>query len=213
MQVTETFLRSFVPFPFKIDTFQESPWLSVVLFRATRSRFRGMPSFLSYPDFFQMNVRTYVRFGNEPGVYFLTIHGSDSLVNLGGSLVGLPFIKAPMSISKEEGTYSFKASQIFQHPQSTLEISYTPTSQKVHMHTASLPYFLTERYAIWMVHNNHLVKAPITHSPWNLHEATVSIHIAKHIPFSITDSSVIHYAKHKHTVMHPFEKVGIISSH
>lgn len=209
--VNEKMIQLLVPFPIEIDTFQGTPWISVVLFRASGSRLRGMPKPFSYPDFYQMNVRTYVRFGDERGVYFFAIHGSDPIVNFGGNLVGLPFIKAPMIISKEKGIYSFKASQLFQHPQSKLHISYKPLPQKVHMHPTSLAHFLTERYAIWMVRNNHIVKAPITHSPWNLHEATLSTHVAEHIPFPLTDHSVIHYAEDKHTVIHPFEKVGIVS--
>lgn len=210
--VHEKAIRSLVPFPLEIDQFKGTSWLSIVLFRVTGTRLRGLPAYLSYPSFYQMNLRTYVRFGNERGVYFFTIHGSDSIVNFGGNLVGLPFTKAPMRISKENDWFSFKATQLFHHAQSKLHLSYKPCSHSIDTYSYTLPHFLTERYAIWMIRHNHIIKAPITHAPWNLHEAILSTHTTKHIPFPITDTSLIHYAAYKHSMIHPFEKVGIVSS-
>src|SRR5699024_11745815 len=63
--VPASVLQEYVPAPFTIDTYNGQGWLTLVLFRATNSRFRYFPSFLSYPKLNQMNLRTYVTFGGE----------------------------------------------------------------------------------------------------------------------------------------------------
>src|SRR5699024_5987219 len=91
-------LRRFVPAPFKIDTYDGSGWMSLVIFRATNSRLRYMPKWLSYPPFYQMNMRTYVRFGNE----------RMSSYSSGGRAVSLPFRQVPMMIRKENDRLLFR---------------------------------------------------------------------------------------------------------
>src|SRR5690625_1866847 len=66
-------LKHFIPAPFELDTFHGEGWVSLVLFKAMYSRFRWMPQLLSYPPFIQMNLRTYVRLGDQKGIYFLSV--------------------------------------------------------------------------------------------------------------------------------------------
>lgn len=204
-------LRSFVPYPFEIDMYNNQGWLSIVLFRATKSRLRFMPEYLSFPPFYQMNIRTYVRFGNERGVYFFNIHANNSIVETTGNIAGMPFMKAPMTINQEGDNLLFKAHQLFDHPQSKFHVSYEPMSQDVNMHPDLLPHFLAERYAIWMIRGNTILKAPIFHSHWKPKQANISVLDATHMPFSITDDVVAHYINFKHSFLHPFEKIGIVS--
>lgn len=203
-------LKPFVPYPFEIDTHNKQAWISIILFRATNSRLRFMPSVLSYPSFYQMNFRTYVRFGDERGVYFFNIHANNSLVTTVGKASGMPFNTSPMIIRQDEDRRLFKANQLFNQPESTLHVSYQPTTQHVNMDPDGLPHFLAERYAIWMIRDHRIIKAPIFHSHWKLREAHISILESSHMPFSITEDDIAHYVDFKHSFLHPFEKVGIV---
>src|SRR5699024_5156142 len=113
-------LRPFVPYPFEIDMYEDRAWVSIVLFQTTHSRLRFMPAALSFPAFYQMNIRTYVRFGDERGVCFFNIHVSNPIVQMGGEMVRMPFTTADMTMQNKKRKTFFEANQLFQHPQSKL---------------------------------------------------------------------------------------------
>ena len=204
-------LRSLVPAPFKIDTYDGQGWMSIVLFRATHSRLRYMPEPLSFPPFYQMNIRTYVTFRNEPGVYFFSINTNNSFVKLGGSLASLPFSKANMTMQQEEDKIYFEANRLFNERNAAFKVAYSPDVSSFSPRAASLSYFLTERYCIWMFRGNTILKAPILHSRWNLQQATISILKNTNLPFHFTEDMIAHYAPFKHSLIHPFERFGKVS--
>lgn len=204
-------LRPVVPHPFDIDTHQGKGWMSIVLFQASQSRLRYMPGWVSYPRFFQMNLRTYVRFGNERGVYFFGIHTNDRTVTAGGNVFSLPFSKADIQLQKPNGVIHFNAEGLFGDPKSRFNVHYQPDSAVFTPSTDSLPHFLSERYCIWLLQGDTIVKAPIFHKHWQLQHANISASGRGHFPFPVTDETVSYYARFKHTLLHPFEKVGKVS--
>ena len=205
-------LKSLIPYPLKIDLYNNKAWISIVIFRATGSRLRFMPSHLSFPHYCQMNIRTYVRFGNERGVYFFKIHTSNNLVNVAGKILNLPFSNANMIIRKENAKLLFNADHLFNQSQSKLNLAYEPQKETIKSSHDSLACFLTERYAVLMIRGNSIIKAPIFHTPWHLDKAKISIFDSKQMPFSLTDKVVTNYADFKHTLIHPFEIIGKIST-
>lgn|SRR5699024_7971829 len=110
--VPASVLQEYVPAPFTIDTYNGQGWLTLVLFRATNSRFRYFPSFLSYPKLNQMNLRTYVTFGGESGVYFFSIHINSLVAALGGNFTALPFQLAPLFIQEKNNTVLIQGTSI-----------------------------------------------------------------------------------------------------
>lgn len=205
-------LRPFVPQPFKLDTYDGTSWVSIVLFQATGSRLRLMPSAFSYPPFYQMNIRTYVTFESEPGVYFFSINTNSHFVNRGGALVSLPFQHAHLDMQKMQDTFYFQAQRQVKDSQDlALHVAYQPHTSSFQPKQDTLPFFLTERYCIWMLNGNRIMKAPILHSHWDLHHANLKIQTSKGLPFSFSDESFAHYTAFKHTVIHPFETFGKVS--
>lgn len=206
--ISQHTLRNFVPFPFKIDTYEGKGWISIVLFKAKKSRLRYMPSWWSYPTFYQMNIRTYVRFGNERGVYFFSINANRLLAAIGGSAVSLPFNKASISINEQNDYFVFSGKGLPYNRTGSVQISYRPQLTTFKPEPSSLAYFLTERYCIWMIRGNHLIKAPINHTSWQLQPAHTSIEKNDQFIFPITNDTFSHYSAFKHTVIYPFEYVG-----
>jgi len=204
-------LRSLVPAPFKIDTYNGQGWISIVLFKATHSRLRYMPESLSFPPFYQMNIRTYVTFGSEPGVYFFSINTNNTLVKLGGNLACLPFSKANITMQHEKDKIYFEANRLFDEQNATFKVAYSSNLYPFSPRTALLSYFLTERYCIWMFQGNTILKAPIFHSRWNLQQANISILKNINLPFHFSEDIIAHYAPFKHALIHPFERFGKVS--
>lgn len=207
-------LRDMVPQPLEIDTYNGQAWISIVLFKATHSRLRYMPEILSYPPFHQMNIRTYVKLGNEHnerGIYFFSINTDHLLVKLGGRLASLPFLRANITMRKDNNAVHFEANRLFEMQRSQFSLVYRPKSPPFIPHPDSLPYFLTERYCIWMFKGDTILKAPIFHSHWKLQQAEMTIKESDNLPFSMNQDTFAQYAAFKHSLIHPFEKFGKVS--
>lgn len=209
--VTYEKLRKLVPRPFEPDTYDGKGWISLVLFEAADSRLRYMPKFLSYPSFNQMNVRSYVKFGDEPGVYFFSINTNRLLVTLGGDLASLPFSKANIVSYQEKDLLYFSANRLAGRKANSFKVAYRPRLQQFTPESNSLSYFLTERYCIWTIRGQTILKAPIIHSHWNLQKADIKIIENKNTPFHFSENPLAHYARFKHTHIHPFETFGKVS--
>ncbi len=63
-------LRQKIPAGFELDEFEGQAWLAVVPFRMTNVAPRGVPAVPWISAFPELNVRTYVRVGGTPGVFF-----------------------------------------------------------------------------------------------------------------------------------------------
>jgi hypothetical protein len=89
----------------EIDTWRGMAWISAVAFRLT-TRPAGWPSVPFVSNFLELNLRTYVRDGDEPAIWFLSMHGGRRLaVWLGQRLTPLPYRFAPMREQRMEADY------------------------------------------------------------------------------------------------------------
>ena len=69
-------MRRRLPRGLEIDTFDGDAWISLVAFRMSGVTLRWSPSLPGVSSFPELNVRTYVRLGEKPGVYFfVTVQG------------------------------------------------------------------------------------------------------------------------------------------
>src|SRR5215217_8155417 len=66
-------VRPLVPEPFELDTFDGAAWIGVVPFHMTNVAPRGTPALPWLSHLPELNVRTYVRVGDRPGVYFFSL--------------------------------------------------------------------------------------------------------------------------------------------
>ncbi len=90
-------LRPLIPPELEIDTFDGWAWIGVVPFYLS-IRYRWMPFGLSFPE---VNVRTYVKHGEQSGVWFLSLDAESRLaVSVARRTYGLPYHAARMSVRK-----------------------------------------------------------------------------------------------------------------
>lgn len=64
-------LRPLVPDALRLDTYEHRAWVSVAPFLITRLRPPGVPAVPWLSSFPELNVRTYVTYGDKPGVFLL----------------------------------------------------------------------------------------------------------------------------------------------
>lgn len=210
--VCENELRPYVPDPLVIDQYDGYAWISVVFFQTNDSRLRSFTSRVSYPVFHQLNVRTYVKFGEEPGVYFFTLSANSPLIVKGGQLLGLPYVQTEMAITKRNKQTSFTSMRLAES-QVTFSAQYKEGMTPFIAKRGSLSNWLTERYCIWLINGSRIMKAPISHLPWVLYDVEVEVNMQHLLPghFNMREKPLANYAKFMTAYAHPFERFGIFN--
>lgn len=208
-------LKPYVPAPFLLETYDGQAWVTVVLFQTKNSRFRTMPTIMSYLSFLQMNTRTYIQFDGEPGIYFLSVDVNHLLIKtITKRLLQLPYELAKMDIKRDKDQIQFKSKRIKNNYSfSNITANYRPSSQTIYQSQGTLSHWLTERYCFWMIKGNKIIKGPLSHESWELHDVTVNLEMTDIIPFipvnDLQRNPLAHYEKSVHAHLHPFEQIGI----
>ena len=165
-----------VPREFPIDEFGGHAWIGIVPFRLTNVAPRGVPSLPWVSAFPELNVRTYVRVADKPGVYFFSLDaGSVAAVAAARTLLNLPYYPASMTVN-EGGTPIEYASERTAGGNAGFRATYQPNGTPGIAAAGSLEYFLTERYCLYNLdHRGRPYRLDIHHRPWLLCGAEASI--------------------------------------
>src|SRR5512133_280488 len=85
-------LARYLPSGGEPDVDEGRAWLAIVAFRMLGTRPLIPPRRPTLPPIPELNVRTYVRVGGEPSVWFLSLDASSAFfVSAGRALYGLPY--------------------------------------------------------------------------------------------------------------------------
>src|SRR6185436_16445047 len=94
-------MRRAVPDAFELDLFGGEAWLGVVPFYMTNVGLRAVPALPWLSAFPELNVRTYVRVADRPGVYFFSLDAGRRLgVAAARALLNLPYYLADMKVER-----------------------------------------------------------------------------------------------------------------
>lgn len=172
-RVEPVLLQNLIPAPLELDVFDGSAWLGVVPFRMCEIKGRFSPFHI---DFLELNVRTYVKFGDKRGVYFFSLD-ADHAPSVWGArtLYGLPYFRAKMKYSNKGGAISYSSRRLGSGAPAEFEAEYEAIEPAQESHLDSLPYFLTERYCLLISQNGVVHRTDIHHAPWQLAPARVNI--------------------------------------
>jgi uncharacterized protein len=167
-------LRPLIPDRLKIDTFGGQAWLAVVPFRMRGVRLHGMPALPWLSAFPELNVRTYVTYGDKPGVWFFSLDAGNSLaVATARAWFHLPYFRARMCCKEREGWNLYRSERT--HPRAPiglLECRYRAIGEVFSPRCGKLEYFLTERYCLYTTdERGQIIRGEIHHRPWPLQVA------------------------------------------
>lgn len=206
--VPDTLLKPFIPPPLQLDTLGQKAWLTIILFKAKYSRLKYMPKILSYPSFWQMNIRTYVKDDKYgAGIYFLNIHCNDPLAVKLGLLVSLPYVYTPMK-ARSHNNYTDLKNIPQLKTQSNFHISYKPLKEKVNNRRTN---WLVERYRLFYLRENYLMTARVSHASWSLSRVAGEVKFSRFLPEQIENylaKPLMISGKNNIAYLHPFEKVA-----
>lgn len=168
-------LASKIPSSVELDLFGRRAWIAVVPFRMTNVAPRGVPSLPWVSAFPELNVRTYVRVEDKPGVYFFSLDAGNPLgVVVARTMFHLPYYSASMSVEEDGAIVRYK-SERKNEALAKLIATYNPNGPVFQARRGSLEYFLTERYCLYTVDDDRTYRLEIHHPPWPLQLAEANI--------------------------------------
>ena len=196
-------MRRAVPNAFDLDLFDGQAWLGVVPFYMTNVGVRAAPSLPWLSAFPELNVRTYVRVADRPGVYFFSLDAGRRLaVAAARGFLNLPYHAAAMSVGRRDGAVHYQSARRTGHAE--FEAVYEPAGEAFAASEGSLEYFLTERYCLY--HHDRRgrpYRLEIHHRPWSLQRARATITnntMAAASQLSVGSSPLVHFARRQDVV-------------
>jgi uncharacterized protein YqjF (DUF2071 family) len=166
-----------LPDALDVDTYDGDAWLSVVPFTNISVRPRGLPAAVG-ADLPELNLRTYVTYKNNPGVYFFSLDAAGLLGVIGARLFHhLPYYYAQIQIETTDDNTQFRSKRF--HPGDRpvhFTATYEPMDKQFAAETGSRAEFLTERYRFYTEGPDGRVRyTNVDHDIWSLYSAAVSI--------------------------------------
>lgn len=200
-------LRPFVPEPLVLEEYDGSAWLGLTPFRIAGLRARGLPPIPGTSAFPEMNLRTYVRHGDRPGILFLSLDAANRLAVVAARLgFRLPYRKAAMTIEARDGWLEYESRRIDDPVPADFAGRYRPAGAEFTAVPGSVEHFLAERYALYTVlRNGTVLRGDIHHRPWPLQPAEAEIRIntvpAAHGLTLPATAPLFHFAARQDTVI------------
>jgi uncharacterized protein len=171
-------LIGLVPDGLEIDEHDGAAWVSLTPSCMDQVRPRLVPPVPLLRGFPEMCLRTYVRAGDRPGIYFFSIDVSSRLAVVAArhTLYRLPFFHSEMEAAHRDGWLHYESRRT--DGQAVLRGRYRPAGAVWTPEPGSLEYFLIERYAIYSVlAGGKVMRAELHHLPWRVQPAEASIEI------------------------------------
>lgn len=170
-------LRPLVPAQLPLDAYEGQCWLAVTPFHMSHVRPRGVPALAGFSSLPELNVRTYVKLENKPGVYFFSLDaGSLSAVFAARSFYRLPYYYARMKVEVRPDGIGYHS---LRRVPANAEFRgrYRPTAPVQLRPRGSLEHWLSERYCLYTTTGRSVFRAEIHHLPWPLQDAEAEIEV------------------------------------
>ena len=172
-------LRPLVPAPLELDTREGTAWLAVTPFRMSGIRWRGFPPVPGTSAFPELNLRTYVRVGDKPGVYFFSLDAGNPLAVAAARLfLRLPYHWATMTCEPFGVGTSYSSERAVDGRDPVVFRAYYEPVEGEPVFTAipgGLEHWLIERYCLYTLRDGGLDRIEIDHEPWPLQRAHARI--------------------------------------
>lgn len=153
-------LASLLPVQLMPDTFENKAYVSIVPFHMSGVRFPFCPK-LPFSALWELNLRTYVTYKGQPGIYFFTLDSTHRLGNfIARNFFALPYRYQKMHAKIESQKYIFQADN-------SLRLSFDIGDE---LQKSALDNWLVERYHLFTIKNEKVLRGTVMHSPWQLRQ-------------------------------------------
>jgi uncharacterized protein YqjF (DUF2071 family) len=169
-------MRTLVPQRLTLDTFDGQCWVGIAPFHMSGIRGHALPPLPGLSRFPELNVRTYVIYGGNPGVYFFSLDAANlPAVWAARRFYHLPYFHAAMTAESRDSSI-FYCSRRYR---SSAEFRghYRPTGKVQLSVKGSIEHWFTERYCLYTTHREEVYRGEIHHAPWPLQPAEAEFEI------------------------------------
>lgn len=207
-------MRARLPREVPLDTYDGMAWLGIVPFRVSGVRLRGMPPVPGVSAFPELNVRTYVRVGSRPGVWFFSLDAAGRLaVAVARAWFRLPYFRARMSCAHDGETVVYAS--VRRHPGAPgadFAGRYVPDGEVAAARPGTLEHWLTERYCLYARSPRGVWRADIHHPPWPLQRARAVFGrntMARGLGIALSGTApLLHFARRQDVLVWAPRKIG-----
>jgi uncharacterized protein YqjF (DUF2071 family) len=178
--VDPSVLRPHIPAGLELETWDGKAWLGVVPFRMAGVRPRFIPRIPGLSEFAELNLRTYVRRGGIPGVWFFSLDAASPFaVRAARRFFHLPYFDADMKIERDGAAYAYSSRRThWGEPEGAFEARYAPAGPAYKSLPGTLDDWLTARYCLYAADSEgNIFRGDIHHKPWRLQAATAEIKV------------------------------------
>ena len=163
--VDKKYILPYIPKGLELDTYNNDAYISTIPFLMKDVRPRFLPSLNYISTFPEFNIRTYVKYKNKSGVFFLTLDAQSKITCLFAPYAyGLPYRYAKGSVQSKNMTYSWRSKRLSDSAE--LKGYCKPFGEHMTASRGSLEEFLFERYCLFTLINNKLCIGYVAHKPW-----------------------------------------------
>jgi uncharacterized protein YqjF (DUF2071 family) len=176
-----------------LDVRDGAAWVGVVPFWMSNVRPRGVPLPPALSTMPEINVRTYVTIGGKPGVFFFSLDTTNMSAVLGArTMYSLPYFHARMAVwsDRHVGVHMpgprraaspnevrYVAERTEPPLPAEFRATYRPTGEVFNGQPGSIDHFLTERYCLYTMRKDKILRVDIHHLPWPLQTANAEIEL------------------------------------
>lgn len=208
-------LRALVPSELELDTFDGQAWIGIVPFRMSGVRLRGTPPVPGLSAFPELNVRTYVKAGGKPGVWFFSLDAANRVaVAVARAWFHLRYFRARMALearAQEIVYFSRRSDERGRSEQ--FEASYACEGARFRAQPGTLDYFLTERYCLYAQRRDGtILRGQIHHAPWELQGARVKIianTMTESLGLPLAGEPLLHFSKLQRVIVWQPQEVNV----
>ena len=210
-------LRELIPREFEIDRFDGEAWVGVVPFVMQGIRFRGLPAVPYVSSFLELNIRTYVTYRGDPGVYFFSLDANRSFaVWAARRFFHLPYFNAEMHMQSAEEGFRYISKRTDKRGsghgiEGNFDGSYRGL-EPIKTSPGDLADWLTERYCFFTrARDGRVLRGDIHHAKWPLQSCEAEFRVNT-LPASlgvkVRDASpILHYSDHLDVRVWPIRQV------
>lgn len=168
-------MRRLVPPAFELDLFDGSAWVGLVPFKMVDCRFRGFEFVPTLREFYECNVRTYVKAAGLAGVWFFSLDAANLLPVVGGRLMwNLNYVRSRFRVVHEPPRHDYALTR---HPgpwpAGRTHVRWRVGGVLPQSQPGTLEHFLTERYELFTRRGGRVLAGRVQHAAWPLRSATV----------------------------------------
>jgi uncharacterized protein YqjF (DUF2071 family) len=168
-------LAAMLPRQLEVELLEGQAWLSYIFFRL-QLRPTWLPLLPGLSSLLELNVRTYVRYGETTGIYFLRMYADNALAIAAARwLTPLCYERALMIDRPATSNSRHLECRPIAAGRAALSLDFQRPNTFEFLSAASLDAWLLERYRLFVEGSDgRILTADVEHAPWRVSQAEVT---------------------------------------